>query len=332
MGEIRTLGRAARGIRLLSHVSPATHTQEQDGSLRISGFSFARNAVKLDYPIREALTSILPVVDELVVVVAPGDPDDTTREAVASLNDPRVRIVDAMWDQRRRQGIYADVTNVALAECTGDWCLYVQADEVLHEDDLPGLRARCQELLDDRRVEGLLFDYLHFFGDYRHIQDGHGWYQREIRVIRNGIGVRSVRDAQSFRYPDQRRITVAPARARVFHYGWVRHPRFMQAKVREFWSHRRSPEEVEAEHGGREEFDYGPLGRLPRYRGSHPAVMADRMRAMDWAGSLREADAPGSARRRRHRDERLKYRLLTGFERLTGLDLNHRNHGRVLKV
>jgi glycosyltransferase involved in cell wall biosynthesis len=300
--------------------------------MRISGFSFARNAVKYDYPLREALQSILPVVDELVVAVAPGDADDDTRGLVESLGDPRVRIVDAAWDDTRRQEVYADLTNVALAECTGDWCLYIQADEALHEDDVPTLRARCEELLDDRRVEGLLFDYLHFFGDYHHIQDGQGWYQKEIRVIRNGIGVRSVRDAQSFRYPDQRRITVAPARARVFHYGWVRHPRFMQAKVREFWSHRKSLEEVEAEYGGREEFDYGPLGRLPRYRGTHPAVMAGRMEAMEWGDRLREEDPPGMVRTQRHKDERFKYRLLTGIKRLTGVDLNHRNHGRVLDV
>jgi len=242
-----------------------------------------------------------------------------------------VRIVDAVWDDRRRQGIYADLTNVALDSCTGDWCLYVQADEVLHEDDLAPLRARCEELLGDRRVEGLLFDYLHFFGDYGHIQDGHGWYQREIRVIRNGIGVRSVRDAQSFRYPDQRRITVAPARARVFHYGWVRHPRFMQAKVREFWSHRMSPEEVEAAHGGREEFDYGPWAGSPGTTGATPPSW--RPDPGDGLGRVPpRGRPPGSVRRQRHRDERLKYRLLTGFTRLTGVDLNHTNHGRVLKV
>jgi glycosyltransferase involved in cell wall biosynthesis len=300
--------------------------------VRISGFSFARNAVKLDYPLREALLSVLPVVDELVVAVAPGDPDDDTRGLVASIGDPRVRVVDAVWDDARRQGIYADLTNVALDACTGDWCLYIQADEAVHEDDLPVIRARCEQLLDDRRVEGLLFDYLHFFGDYRHVQAGHGWYQKEIRVIRNGIGVRSVRDAQSFRYPDQRRITVAPAHARIFHYGWVRHPRFMQAKVREFWSHRRSREEVERELGGREAFDYGPLGRLPEYRATHPAVMRERIGAMDWADSLRIEDPPGMERRQRHKDERLKYRFLTGVARLTGIDLNHRNHGRVLSV
>jgi len=300
--------------------------------VRISGFSFARNAVKLDYPLREALLSILPVVDELVVAVAPGDPDDGTRELVASLDDPRVRIVDGVWDETRRERVYADLTNLALDACTGDWCLYIQADEAMHEDDLPALRARCEELLDDRRVEGLLFDYLHFFGDYEHVQDGHGWYQREIRVVRNGIGVRSVRDAQSFRYPDQRRIDVARSGARIFHYGWVRHPRHMQAKVREFWSHRRPLDEVEAAYGGREAFDYGPLDRLPRYAGRHPAVMRERIEAMDWADALRSHDPPGLERTQRHKDERLKYRVLTGVRRLTGIDLNHTNHGRVLKV
>lgn len=300
--------------------------------MRISGFSFARNAAKLDYPLREALSSVLPVVDELVVAVAPGDRDDATRALVESIDDPRVRVVEGVWDDARREGIYADLTNLALQACSGDWCLYVQADEVLHEDDLPGLRARCEELLGDGRVEGLLLDYLHFFGDYEHVQDGHGWYQREIRVVRNGIGIRSVRDAQSFRYPDQRRIDVARAHARVFHYGWVRHPRHMQTKVREFWSHRRSPEEVEAAHGGRETFDYGPLGRLARFKGTHPAVMADRIAAMDWSESLRLEDPPGLVRTQRHKDERWKYRFLTAVRRVTGIDLNHTNHGRVLRV
>ncbi len=300
--------------------------------MRISGFSFARNAVKLDYPLAEALLSVLPVVDELVVAIAPGDPDDDTRGLVEALDDRRIRIVESAWDEGRRQHIYADLTNVALDGCTGDWCLYVQADEVLHEDDRSVIRDRCEQLLMDPRVEGLLFDYLHFFGDYEHVQRGQGWYQREIRVIRNGVGIRSVRDAQSFRHAGQRRITVARARATIFHYGWVRHPRLMQAKIREFWSHRVSPEEVEAKHGGPAEFDYGPLGRLPRWEGAHPEVMSERMAAMDWRETLRETDPPGQGRRQIHRDERILYRFLTGLSRLTGIDLNHTNHGKVLNV
>ena len=298
--------------------------------MRISGFSFARNAVKLGYPLREALLSILPVVDELVVAVAPGDADDDTAGLVASIGDARVRIVEGVWDERRRQRAYADLTNLALERCTGDWCLYVQADEVVHEDDHARIRERCTELLDDRRIEALLFDYLHFFGDYRHLQTGHGWYRREIRVVRNGLGIRSVRDAQSFRYPDQRRLTVAHSRARIFHYGWARHPRTMLSKDREFLSHRKGAEEVDAIVGDAEEMDFGPLGRLRVYDGTHPRVMAERIASMDWADRLREVDPPGQVRTRVHKDERLRYRVLTWIERTTGVDLNHRNHGRLV--
>jgi hypothetical protein len=271
-------------------------------------------------------------VDELVVAVAPGDTDDGTRELVESIDDPRVRIVDAAWDEGRRHLAYADMTNAALEACTGDWCLYVQADEVLHEDDHEIVRQRCAELLGDRRVEGMLFDYLHFFGDYRHVQRGQGWYAREIRVVRNGAGVRSVRDAQSFRRPPQRRITVAPARAHIFHYGWVRHPRLMQAKVEAFWAHRVGADGASAAPVGTAEFDYGPLGRLARWDGEHPRVMRDRIARMDWNDSLREADPPGPDARPRHRDERALYRALTWASRVSGIDFNHTNHGRVLDV
>jgi hypothetical protein len=300
--------------------------------VRISGFSIARNAVKLDYPLREALRSALSVVDELIVAVAPGDPDDDTRAQIESIGDPRIRIVDAEWDDERRHLAYSDLTNVALAACSGDWCLYVQADEVLHEQDADRVRARCEELLADRRVEGLLFEYLHFFGDYRHVQRGQGWYAREIRVVRNGIGVRSVRDAQSFRHAGQRRLTVARAHARIFHYGWVRHPVRMSAKLGAFWSHRGRSVQPGLGVVPAPPFDYGPLGRLPRWEGTHPAVMAERIAAMDWGGSLRESDPPGLLRPPVHKDERVLYRTLSALSRWTGIDLNHKNHGRVLSV
>jgi hypothetical protein len=308
--------------------------------VRISGFSFARNAVVLDYPLREALLSALPLVDELVVAIAPGDPEDDTHGLVESIGDPRIRTVDAVWDEARMHLAYADLTNVALDACDGDWCLYLQADEVLHEKDHPLIRARCEELLGDRRVQGMLFDYLHLFGDYRHVQRGQGWYRSEIRLVRNRIGVRSVRDAQSFRHAAPgapagagRRLTVARAHARIFHYGWVRHPARMGAKVAAFWAHRgRADPDVRAASPPPEAFDYGPLRRLEEWEGTHPAVMSARIEAMDWHHLLRETDERGRARRRIHKDERPLHRALTALSRLTGVDLNHKNHGRVLDV
>jgi hypothetical protein len=302
--------------------------------VQISGFTFVRNAVSLGYPLEESLRSALAMVDELVVVVAraEGEADDGTRALVAaSLDDARIRVLDARWDRARGALAYSDLTNRALGACAGDWCLYLQADEVLHEDDLDTIRRRCTELLENRRVEGLLFDYLHFFGDYTHVQRGQGWYPREIRVVRNRAAIRSVRDAQSFRRGDGGRLTVARSGARVFHYGWARHPALMQVKTREFWSHRVGADASRAHVGDGELYDYGPLARLSRWTGVHPAVMAERIAGMDWGGLLRETDAPGTTRAR-HKDERPLYRFLTGLSRLTGIDLNHKNHGRVLRV
>ncbi|UCC81590.1 MAG: hypothetical protein JSW46_11270 [Gemmatimonadota bacterium] len=300
--------------------------------MRISGFSFARNAVKFYFPIKEAILSILPIVDEFVLCLVEGDADDTTREVVESIGDSRIRIVEGVWDEKMGARGYSRLTNVALDECGGDWCFYVQADEVVHEDDLPVIKARCEQLLEDPRVEGLIFDYLHFWGDYQHYQTSHGWYQKEIRVIRNGLGIRSLRTAQSFRHPDERRLTVARSGARIFHYGWVRPPRLMLAKQVESSLHREGREAAAAQYGGMNALDFGPLGRLPVYTGMHPAVMQARIAAMDWQDDLRMVDGPDTVRGEIHKDERFKYRFLSAIERWTGLDLNHKHFGRVLRV
>jgi len=78
-------------------------------------------------------------------------------------------------------------------------------------------------------------------------------------------------------------------------------------------------------------FDFGPLGRLPVYKGTHPTVMDTCIAGMDWRDGLRLVDPP-VVRRGFHKDERFKYRILSAIERGTGLDLNHRSYRRVLKV
>jgi hypothetical protein len=108
----------------------------------------------------------------------------------------------------------------------------------------------------------------------------------------------------------------------------------MRAKAEAFWAHRgRADPDVRRDGGPLEDgFDYGPLGRLDVWDGTHPSVMSARIDAMDWRHLLREVDVPGQVRRRVHKDERPLYRVLTSLSRLTGVDLNHRNHGRLLDV
>ena len=171
----------------------------------LSGFTMMRNASKLYFPAVESVRSALPIVDEFVVALGKGDADDDTEERLRALADPRIRIIPRTWDKQRfeRGAVFADETTFALLQCHTPWCLYLQADEVLHEHDLPLILETCERYRDDPRVEGLLFDYFHFWGDYDHHLDSHGICRREIRIVRSGIGA----SPTSMRAPSESRPT-----------------------------------------------------------------------------------------------------------------------------
>ncbi|MFW6265996.1 MAG: hypothetical protein ACOC21_00360 [Halanaerobiales bacterium] len=284
--------------------------------MKISGFSMVRNATKLYYPIKQAIMSILPICDEFIVAVGEGDEDDYTREEIESIGSNKIKIIDTVWDiENQRNGvIHAEQTNLALENCTGDWCFYIQADEIVHEKYLPIIKDRCIELLDDNEVEGLVFDYRHFWGDYRHYQISHGWYKREARIIRNNIGIRSFRSAQGFRKEGEVPIRAAHANAEIFHYGWVRPPRYMETKRKTFHTiHWGKDEAQDYHHDEPDEFDYGPLDRLPVYKGTHPQVMKDRIAEMDWKDKLQYSGKP-NPHRKKHKHEKLRNKILTAIE------------------
>src|SRR5881628_445587 len=125
--------------------------------MKVSGFTFCRNAVRYDYPVVESIRSILPIVDEFIVNV--GQCEDGTLELIRSIGEPKIRIVESVWDETLRKDglIYAQQTNIALASCTGDWAFYLQADEVIHEDDLPNILQAMRDNLGKTEVLGLLF-------------------------------------------------------------------------------------------------------------------------------------------------------------------------------
>ena len=164
--------------------------------MKVSGFTFVRNVVKYDYPVVESIRSILPVVDEFIVNV--GLCDDGTLELIRSIGDPKIKIVESVWDETLRKDglIYAQQTNIALSHCTGDWAFYIQADEVVHEDDLPIIQEAMRRHLGNPAVKGLLFRYLHFIADY---WSTNPWfYHKAVRIIRNNGEVESCGDAVGF--------------------------------------------------------------------------------------------------------------------------------------
>lgn len=258
--------------------------------MRVSGFTFVRDAVRLGYPILPAVRSILPLVDELVVNV--GASPDGTLDLVRSLDDPRLVVLESRWDesQLERGRVLAHQTDLALGRCTGDVCLYVQADEALHEDDHPAVREALRRLHAEPGLEGLVFDYVHFYGSFHTVGVSRRWYRREIRAVKNRAGVRSWRDAQGFRVgPGEgaRKLRVAPAGGRMFHYGWVRPPEAQKVKLAEFERlyHGDAARERRLAAGFR--YDVGE--KVRPFRGTHPAPLRDWIAREDWAFEPRPA-------------------------------------------
>jgi hypothetical protein len=219
---------------------------------------------------------MLPLCDEVVVNVGLPD-DDGTLALIKGIGDPRIRIVTESWDPTLRVGgrVLAVQTNMALYRCTGDWCLYLQADEVLHEDDCDRIRSSMVGSLRDPKTQGLLFDFLHFYGDYRTLVRSYHWYRKEIRVVRNHLGIGSWRDAQGFRL-DGKKLWVRESGGRVFHYGWVRRDDVMGAKKRYQDSLHHGDEEEREKEEFRLEGHLDPY-LLGDFQGSHPRVMAGRV-------------------------------------------------------
>jgi hypothetical protein len=196
----------------------------------LSGFTLVRNAVKLDFPIVPAIESVLEVCDEVVVNV--GKSEDETRDLVASIDDPRVRILDTEWDFTKRNLMISIETQRAMDACRGSWGIYIQADEVLHERGAHILREKVAEWDRDERVEGLLVKYLHFYGGFDQIATSRRWYRREVRCIRLGKDIRPYQGAQGFRVgPTYRKIRARPTAAEMFHYGWARPARAIKEKL-----------------------------------------------------------------------------------------------------
>jgi hypothetical protein len=251
--------------------------------MKVSGFTIIRNAVTYDYPIVEAITSILPLCDE--VIVALGNSTDATEDLINNINSPKIKIIHTIWDESMREGgrVLALETDKALAAISpdSDWAFYIQGDEVIHEDYLQVIRKEMERWKDDRRVEGLLFKYLHFYGSYDYVGDSRRWYRREVRVIRNIPGMESFRDAQGFRL-NGKLLHVKPVNATMYHYGWVKPPDKQSAKQAVFNRYWHNDEWIDRNVSKSSAFDYSGIDALAHFQGIHPAVMNRRIETCNW--------------------------------------------------
>lgn len=289
----------------------STRTFVKKSKMNVVGFTIARNVTKYDYPILEAIQSILPICDTFVVAV--GDSSDDTLDRIKSLQSPKIIILETTWDPSLREGgrVLAEETNKALSAIPADtdWCFYIQGDEVIPETDLPVIERAMRHYQKIDAIDGLLFSYRHFYGSYQYIADSRKWYRREIRLFKAGRGVYSYRDAQGFRKGQNEKLRVALIPAHVHHYGWVKPPEKQMEKIKNtsaFWL---SDDRLQAKYGqAPDQFDYSQIDSLVEFTEPHPAVMLPRIAAQSWAF---QHDI-------RLKKYSLKVRILLWIYRLTG--------------
>lgn len=290
--------------------------------MKVSGFTFIRNAILYDYPIVEAINSILPICDEFVVAV--GQSEDQTIELIQSINSPKIKIIETQWDDSLREGgrVLAVETDKAFAAISKDtdWCFYIQGDECVHEKYLPIIKSEMEKCIADKKIEGLLFNYLHFYGSYDFIGTARKWYRNEIRIIRNNPKMSSFRDAQGFRI-DNRKLRVKKIAASVYHYGWVKHPEKQQAKAETFNKLWHSDQWVEKNIPKVNAFDYSLVDGVKRFTGSHPEVMKNRIAAINW-----EFDFDPT-----NKKMKFKHRVAGLIENITGWRIGEYKNYRVIK-
>ncbi len=277
-----------------------------------------RHGEKFEYPYLESLASLAPLVDELVVNVGRGF--DATLQNVQALPYQHMRIIERDWQidvpEKKKGGlILSEQTNEALHACTGDWILYLQADEILHERNYTTIRQAIEQA--PATTEAFVFSYVHFYGDYSIVQESRSVYRREVRLIRAGLA-HSVGDAQSFRKRDGSKLRAQLIDASIYHYGWVRHQTAMKEKTYFMDQLYHGAPTVEAEKTGQpytqDNYRYKHIWGLRSFQGTHPLCMHKRIASHDerWAGlkepivvSLRDV---------------VKI-LLDFFEKLTGIRL-----------
>ena len=253
--------------------------------MKISGFTYIRNGFYYQYPFIASINSLLPIVDELVVVV--GNSSDCTKEAIEALNNDKIKIVDSIWDDSLRIGgeIFAEQSNIGIKNSTGDWLIHLQADEVLMEDTKSKILKCIQKADTEKNVDGILFPFLHFWGDYQHIRNTRRTHRFEIRAFKNNRDIFSYRDSQGFRKYSNRgkgkKLNVIETDVRLFHYSYTRHPRLMKKKSNYFQSFWHSDNWIAKNTDGNQ-FDFNEVDRLDLYIGKHPKYMQEIIAKKDW--------------------------------------------------
>lgn len=286
--------------------------------MNIVGFSFIKNAIKYDFPVVESIKSALPLCDKFYIAV--GKSEDDTLELIRSIDKDKIIVIETEWDESHREGghVLALETNKAMQALPTDtdWAIYIQGDELFHEKDYATIRAAMNNHHNNPKVEGLLFNYLHFYGSYNYVAESYVWYPKEIRILKYNPTIFSYKDAQGFRKGDYQKLKVKQIDATIYHYGHVRPPKVMQEKFQNSSKFYHDNEWIKKTFPG-DSFDYlEHVGELRRFNSEHPKLIQPRIDRLNW-----EFDYDVSMN-----NPSLKKRIKHILRKYFGIDLGYKNY------
>jgi glycosyltransferase involved in cell wall biosynthesis len=286
--------------------------------MKVSAFTFIKNGQILGYPFLQSIQSVLPIVDEFIINV--GESEDDTLEMINSLKDKKIRIIKSIWNEKmiNRGYVYGQQKMIAQFNCTGDWAFYIEGDEVYHEKDLQKIINCMESNLKNSKVEALVFDFKHFYGNANSVLNSPGWYRSEARIIKNSV--RSYAPDGLFwlildsnkkgRYPRAKRTGVS-----CYHYGWVRTEKQMNLKskkVQKYWG------------GEPKIIDYSQIDQsiITEFKGSHPKIVKDWL-PKDTGLFIADPAYKLTQKQKKHK-------IMTRFEKLFDIDLS-KKHFKLVK-
>ncbi len=164
------------------------------------------------------LAAVAPAVDEIIIVDTGSQ--DRTVEIARSFG---ARVIEREWT-----GSFAEARNVSFDAATGDWLIYLDADEVLVADDVARLRALTGEVW---REAFYLLETSYTGED----GDGTAITHNALRVFRNRPEYRfegRMHEQIAHRLPVQAPGRVEHTSIRVEHYGYLGSVRDAKEKSR----------------------------------------------------------------------------------------------------
>lgn len=286
--------------------------------MNVYGFSFIKNAIKYDFPVAESIKSVLPLCDKFYIAV--GKSEDDTLNLIRSIDKSKIVIIETEWNEDVSKGgsVLAEETNKAFRALPADtdWAIYIQGDELFHEQDYDNIRDAMKLYQNNNKVDGLLFNYLHFYGSYSYVAESYVWYPKEVRVLKYNPTIFSYKDAQGFRKDKNKKLEVIQIDATVYHYGYVRPPKVMQEKLEnsskfyhdDNWKRKTFREES---------FDYNKnIIQLKKFNEAHPAPINSRIERLNWEFEHEISFSKKS----------LKKRLKSFLYKYLGIDLGYKNY------